>query len=80
MIRMVASFRADTRLCRALIGAVNVLIRLVWRPSLATADRLARIAGGLVWVREVVETKPEDGFRTYRPGRGRVSLPLGPAA
>lgn len=76
MARTVLALSANTTVCRAFIRAVNVLLLLGWRPSRATADKMAAIAGRLIWLREVVETSPNSGFRCYRPGRMRISLRL----
>ena len=72
MARIVLALKTDTRLARAYIAAINLLLHLGWRPSLETAERLGSVVGRLAWFRTVVETEPEDGFRTYRPTRFHV--------
>ena len=72
MARIVQHFRADTRLATLLLGAVNLALRFGWKPSLTIAERLATVAGKLVFVRSVVETEPVNGYRTLRPGRMSV--------
>lgn len=39
------------------------------------ADRVANLVGlEIVFVRDVIETAPANGYRTYQPGRMRVVL------
>lgn len=72
MACIVQHFHADTRLATLLLGAVNLALRLGWKPSLSTAERLATVAGNLVFVRTMVEGEPKDGYRTLRFGRMSV--------
>jgi hypothetical protein len=78
--RIIVALKANTRWCVAFIAAVNLLLRLGWRPSFATSERLAEIAGKLIWIREVIETEPKDGWLTFRPGRMSVSQADGASA
>jgi uncharacterized membrane protein YozB (DUF420 family) len=75
MAQVVVALMAHTRLARIWLGLVNIALRLGWKPSLETANRMAAIAGKLIWTRTVKETGSKNGWRTYSPGQVTVSLP-----
>lgn len=86
--RIVVVLKAKTGLARAFIAAVSIPVLLGWKPSEATANRLARIAASLIRVKAVTPTwrrstfpfGSKDGFRRRIAGPRYLTLHLGPKA
>lgn len=86
--RIVVVLKAKTGLARAFIAAVSIPVFLGWKPSEATADRLAEIAASLIrvkavearpsWRRMVIPFGSKGGWRRYIGGPRYLSLHLRP--
>lgn len=75
MAQAVVALIAHPLLVRAWLALINIALRLGWKPSFKTANRMNRVAGQLVWTRTVVEQRlTENGWRTYRPRHITVRL------
>lgn len=69
--RLIVRLTARTGLARAFIAVVSIPVLFGWKPSEATANRLASIAASLItvkevrpsWKRLVIPLPPKDGWR-----------------